>query len=114
MSYLNALRLHFAGQFQANVSTVNNDPNHFNNATFVPSDQQLGNNNGWWNPQGDAAFRLLGCEVTSAWMPTGQVPASDPVLSFLVADGDKGPPGKLVDLDSEQQMVSTIDRKSVV
>jgi hypothetical protein len=108
MSYLNALRLHFAGQFQANVSTVNNDPNHFNNATFVPSDQQLGNNNGWWNPQGDAAFRLLGCQVTSAWMPTGQVPASDPVLSFLIADSDKGPPGKLVDLDSEQQMVSTI------
>jgi hypothetical protein len=37
MSYLNALRLHFAGQFQANPSTVNNDPGHFDNATFQPS-----------------------------------------------------------------------------
>lgn len=110
MSYLNALRLHFAGQFQANVSTVNNDPDHFNNATFQPSDWEVNENNekGWWNPQGDAAFRLLGCRVTSAWMPSGQVPTSDPVLGHLIADSDTGPPAKLVDLDSEQQMVSTI------
>ena len=55
MSYLNALRLHFAGQFQANPSTVNNDPGHFDNATFQPSYQKLqGPNfdppNGWFNP----------------------------------------------------------------
>ena len=37
MSYLGALRLHFAGQFQAAVSTVNNDPTHFDNATFQPA-----------------------------------------------------------------------------
>lgn len=29
MSYLNALRPHFAGQFQTHISTVNNDPAHF-------------------------------------------------------------------------------------
>ena len=118
MSYLNALRLHFAGRFQANVSTVNNDPGHFDNAAFEPGYQQLqGVNmfpaNGWFNPQGDAAWRLLGCAVTAAWMPTtaapsAPVPASDPVLAFSIADSDVRAPAKLVDLDSEQQMVSEI------
>lgn len=112
MSYLSSIRLHFAGQFQANVSTVNNDPGHFNNAIFIPSYQMMeGLNfdppNGWFNPAGDAAFRLLGCQVTSAWLPSGQV-TNDPVLGFLVADSDTKVCAKLVDLDSEQQLVSEI------
>ncbi|MEY2484246.1 MAG: hypothetical protein QOK24_2774 [Verrucomicrobiota bacterium] len=112
MSYLNSTRLHFAGQFQANVSTVNNDPGHFDNATFIPSYQEMqGPNfdppNGWFNPEGDAAFRLLGCRVTSAWLPTGPV-TNDPILQFLVADSDTRVCAKLVDLDSEQQLVSEI------
>ncbi len=113
MSYLNALRLHFAGRFQANVSTVNNDPAHFDNAIFKPQYQNMQGPrmvppNGWFNPQGDAAWRLLGCTVTSAWMPAGAVTASDPVLGYIVADSDTLAPAKLVDLDSEQQMVSEI------
>lgn len=73
MSYLNPLRLHFAGQFQAGVSTVNNDPWHFNNVTFKASyqERQTGNSpdqwNGWFNPEGDADWRLIGCKVTAAW-----------------------------------------------
>jgi hypothetical protein len=113
MSYLNALRLHFAGQFQANVSTVNNDPAHFDNNAFQPSDQEMQGPkmqppNGWFNPQGDAAFRLLGCKVTSAFTPAGQVEAADAVLQCLVMDSDSQVPAKLVDLDSEQQLVSEI------
>jgi hypothetical protein len=113
MSYLNALRLHFAGQFQANVSTVNNDPAHFDNKAFQPSYQLLqGPNmnppNGWFSPQGDAAFRLLGCKITSAWTASGQVKADDPVLSSLVTDSDSRVPAKMADLDSEQQLVSEI------
>jgi hypothetical protein len=112
MSYLNALRLHFAGQFQANVSTVNNDPAHFHNRTFKASYQNLQGPgqppNGWFNPQGDAAFRLLGCKVTSAFTSAGQVKAGDPVLQCLVTDSDSRAPAKLVDLDSEQQLVSEI------
>ena len=112
MSYLNPLRLHFAGQFQANVSTVNNDSAHFNNAAFQPSYQDMQGQgmeppNGWFNPQGDAAFRLLGCVVTSAWTQAGQV-GSDPVLECIVADSDQAVPAKLVDLDPEQQLVSEI------
>jgi len=41
VSYLNSTRLHFADRFQANVSTVNNDPGHFDNATFIPSYQAM-------------------------------------------------------------------------
>lgn len=118
MSYLNALRLHFAGSFQANVSTVNNDPGHFDNAGFEPAYQQMqGINmfpaNGWFNPQGDATWRLLGCAITAAWMPTASAPsapapADDPVLGYSIADSDAHAPAKLVDLDSEQQMVSEI------
>lgn len=113
MSYLNSLRLHFAGRFQANISTVNNDPVHFYNAAFQPSWQDLqGPNfnppNGWFSPQGDAAWRLLGCKVTAAWLPAGQVPSSDPVLQCIIADSDRQAPAKLVDLDPEQQLVSEI------
>lgn len=111
MSYLNALRLHFAGRFQANVSTVNNDPGHFDNAGFQPSYQQMQNAtalNGWFNPQGDAVWRLLGCRVTSAWTSAGEAAADDPVLACRVADSDSRAPAKLVDLDPEQQLVSEI------
>lgn len=113
MSYLNALRLHFAGQFQANVSTVNNDPAHFYNAKFIPDYQKMegpGMNpaNGWFNPQGDAAFRLRGCRVTSAWTASGPAADDDPVLHCMVADSDEQAPAKLVDLDTEQQLVSEI------
>src|SRR5271169_6964603 len=114
MSYLNSLRLHFAGKFQAAPSTVNNDPLHFNNATFQPSFQQpsTGNKpdqlNGWWNPSGDAAWRLIGCSVTSGYMSNGPVPNTDPVLACLIADSDRTVSAKLVDLDPEQQTVSEV------
>jgi hypothetical protein len=113
MSYLNTLRLHFAGQFQCNVSTVNNDPGHYDNSIFQPSYQtlqgpQMNPPNGWFNPQGDAAFRLLGCTVTGAWTPAGAVASSDPVTGYIVADSDNRVPAKMVDLDPEQQLVSEI------
>jgi hypothetical protein len=38
VSYLNPLRLHFSGSFEAAVSTVNNDPVHYDSARFKPSD----------------------------------------------------------------------------
>jgi hypothetical protein len=112
MSYLNPLRLHFAGRFQAAPSTVNNDLTHFNNATFLPQYQQRstpGHPNGWWNPSGDADWRLIGCSVTGASMSDGTpADAGDPVLACLVADSDRQVPAKLVDLDPEQQMVSEV------
>jgi hypothetical protein len=115
MSYLSPLRLHFSGKFQANVSTVNNDPGHYDNSEFKPEYQQMTDdptgamNNGWFNPQGDAAWRLIGCQVTSAWLlDADRVAPTDPILQLNVADSDSRTCGKLADLDPEQQMVSTI------
>jgi hypothetical protein len=111
MSYLNPPRLHFAGKFQAAPSTVNNDPDHFNNATFIPDYQKFGRgtSNGWWNPMGDAVWRLVGCKVTAAWVKYDAKAAdNDPINNCLIGDSDRSPPAKIVDLDPEQQMVSEI------
>ena len=111
MSYLDPPRLHFAGTFAATISTVNNDPTHFDNATFRPAYQQpqdASGLNGWFNPRGDGDWRLMGCKVTSAVAQDGSPVTDDPVLGCLVADSDRLPPAKIVDLDPEQQLVSTI------
>jgi hypothetical protein len=110
MSYLLGPRLHFAGRFKANVSTVNNDPTHFDNANFQPGFQQPGDDGGWWNPGGSGVWELLHCTITSGVFADGKVvntAAEDPVVGFTVADGES-PRAKLVDLDSEQQLVSQI------
>ena len=111
MSYLDPPRLHFAGTFAATISTVNNDPTHFDNATFRPAyqkPQDASGLNGWFNPRGDGDWRLMGCKVTSAVAQDGSPVTDDPVLGCLVADSDRLPPAKIVDLDPEQQLVSTI------
>lgn len=94
MSYLDLPRLHFRGWFQADVSTVNNDVRFYQNASFVPEYQQL-NQNGSWNPEGTGVFRFLDCAVTS-------------FDGVTVQNADNRAPGKLVDLDPQQQMVSQI------
>jgi hypothetical protein len=111
MSYLNPPRLTFAGKFEANVSTVNNDPIHFDNSKFLPEYQKLTDAsgwNGWFNPRGDAAFKLIGCQITGATGPSGAPVGADPVFECALADSDRMAPAKLVDLDPEQQLVSTI------
>lgn len=118
MSYLRSPRVHFAGRFQADVSTVNNDVRHFDSSLFVPDyqkpmdveDEKIVRYNGYWNPEGTAAWRLLGCRVTSAVLD-GRVftrPDEDPVVGLLVNGSADRVAGKLVDLDPQQQMVSQI------
>jgi hypothetical protein len=115
MSYLDPLRLHFAGRFQASPSTVNNDPLHYDSRHFLPSYQERMSGsdpsqwNGWWNPLGDGAWRMLGCRVTAAWRADGSpAPEDDPVLGSRLADSDRQVAAKLVDLDPQQQLVSQI------
>ena len=114
MSYLHPVRLHFAGRFQANVSTVNNDPGPLRqrrrSSRATSRCRRPTAMNGWFNPEGDGAWRLMGCRVTSAWSAASidQPLTTDPVLGLLVADADDATSAKLVDLDPEQQMVSTI------
>jgi hypothetical protein len=111
VSYLNPPRLHFAGKFQASPSTVNNDPDHFNNEAFKPEYQQRGPGatKGWWNPDGDAIWRLIGCTVTAAWLKhDAQAAQDDPINKCLIGDSDRSPPAKIVDLDPEQQLTSEV------
>ncbi len=113
MSYLQPPRLIFAGQFQADPSTVNNDPEHFDTSRFQ-SNYALrgpGASNGWWNPGGTAAWRFFGCTVRRVIYGDGTVcddPASDPVVGAPINGSDVRVEGKIVDLDPEQQMVSEI------
>ncbi len=113
MSYLHSPRLVFSGQFQADPSTVNNDPTHFDNTTFQPNYQDYGKgqNNGWWNPDGTGNWRLIGCQVVSITYKDGSNtndPSIDPIIGLSLTDTDSRVAGKIVDLDSQQQMVSEL------
>ena len=109
MSYLDRVRLHFAGEFRADVSTVNNDATHYDSANFSEDFQKPPN--GSWQPAGTGAWRLVNCRVTRACYDDGTSandPATDPVISMKVTEGDGRVSAKLVDLDPMQQLVSTI------
>ncbi len=119
MSYLGWPRLHFSGRFQADTSTVNNDVRHYKNDAFEPQFQapmvDLGSGqnqrtNGYWNPEGTAAWRMLGCKVTGATLPGGSITSTeeDPVIGWGLAGSNDRVAGKLVDLDPQQQAVSEI------
>ena len=114
MSYLNVPRLTFSGQFQADPSTVNNDPTHFNNETFKPEFQNYSTAdalNGWWNPDGTGNWRFIGCKITSVTYQDGTSTDNallDPIIGMSIMDTDARTAGKIVDLDTQQQMVSEL------
>ncbi|HEX8565203.1 MAG TPA: hypothetical protein VF648_06000 [Pyrinomonadaceae bacterium] len=114
MSYLNSPRLTFAGQFQADPSTVNNDQTHFDNANFSDTFQTYqtsGDANGWWNPDGTGSWRFIGCTITSVTYKDGTTttsPGDDPIIGMSIEDANTRAAGKIVDLDSQQQMVSML------
>lgn len=107
MSYLDVPRLHFAGTFIAKPSTVNNTATNFDPAT--PSSQAglvLS-----WNPYGNHDWQFLNCDVQTAVTSDGTVWNSanpEPIIGAPVNSTDKRVTAKLVDLDTEQQMVSQI------
>ncbi|MBC8031684.1 MAG: hypothetical protein H7Z16_16495 [Pyrinomonadaceae bacterium] len=105
MSYLDVPRLHFAGTFSADPSTVNNTPQNFDPATVITS-QNYG-----WNPYGTGHWQILNCQVQSVVYNDGSIGSAavdDPVIGSPVQGTDQPQVAKLVDLDSEQQMVSEI------
>lgn len=112
MSYLQLPRLAFAGRFQADVSTVNNDPRHFDNSNFDPAFQDFSDGdqmNGWWNPVGTGIFRFDGCAVRSLVGADGRVLTAqrdDPACGLLVGNALARPSAKLVDLDPDWQLAS--------
>lgn len=100
MTYLNGPRLHFAGRFRADVSTVNNFVTHFDDPDDPPEPG--------WNPGGSGGWRLVDCAVTRAVYRDGgiaQSAAEDAVIGLLLSQIDSA---VLVDLDPEQQLASQI------
>ena len=114
MSYLHPVRLHFAGRFRADVSTVNNSLVHYTDGNFDPIFQKPlsgGNDRSNWQPAGTGAWRLLDCEVTRACRADGTAattPSEDAVVGSAVREAGDRPSAKIVDLDPQQQGVSMI------
>jgi hypothetical protein len=81
----------------------------FQNDSFVPDYQQL-NINGSWNPRGTAVFRILDCSITGGFLDGRALTTSqdDSVIGLTLQNSTDRAPGKLVDLDPQQQMVSMI------
>ncbi|HEX8847261.1 MAG TPA: hypothetical protein VF791_21635 [Pyrinomonadaceae bacterium] len=100
MSYMDVPRLHFAGNFIAQPSTLNNTPSNFDPANF-------NNLNPSWNPNGNHFWQFSGCTVQTAVNSNGPV-KQDPILQAAVVSTDQPIVAKLVDLDTEQQLVSQI------
>ena len=114
MSYLSWPRMHFSGRFQSDPSTVNNDPTHYNSLTFLPRYQEATKGkvmNGWWNPKGTGAFRLVDCKVWSFYRENGEYvndKSKSPVIGMVIADSGERAEAKMVDLDPQNQVVSEI------
>jgi hypothetical protein len=112
MSYLNPVRLHFSGRFRADVSTINNETDRFNNATFQDKFQLPGsgeNDRSNWQPAGTGAWRLLDCRVTRACHDgDSTAAAADIAVGFALLESGDRASAKIVDLDPDNQGVSMI------
>jgi hypothetical protein len=104
MSYVDVPRIHFAGKFFSNPSTVDNAASNYNPAnTIDPA----------WNPGGTHYFQLLGCKITAAVFDAGGAlkvsNADDSIIGGSVAlSSNVLASPKLVDLDTEWQSSSQI------
>lgn len=119
VSYLTPPRVVFSGTFVADVSTVNNDPEHFDTARFNSSywDAAAGTTLGWWNPGGTGTFGIGAAVITSATNPDGATATdatADRAVGMTLSDGAARTGGRMVDLDSENQLVSEIWGWSIV
>ncbi len=123
MSYVDLPRIHFFGQFYADVSTIDNTIGNYDPAVQLQSTDPNAPGYVSWNPFGTHNFAFRNCTVKSAMGSDGTVyetSAADPVVGAVVESaGEKFPvnsptcvyysyPAKMVDLDADQQMVSQI------
>jgi hypothetical protein len=104
MSYLDVPRIHFAGKFFSNPSTVDNTPTNYDPANKIKPE---------WNPLGFHHFRLEACKITAAVLDARGAlkiaPADDSIIGGSVELSSSLPaPPKLVDLDTEWQSSSQI------
>lgn len=96
MSYLDQPRINFTGRFFTNVSTINNDIANYDPSAPVGDPQ--------WNPTGIAIYKFDSCTVTGVQAPGD----NSKLIGAPVTTPPQPVPGKLVDLDPDQQMLSQV------
>ncbi len=97
-SYLDYPRINFAGTFRADVSTVNNDRCNYNYTTACPG----------YNPDGTGDFYFLETFVTSVVYKNGTLSEDDSIVNASILNNVDSTSAKLVDLDPDAQLKSTI------
>ena len=96
-SYMDWPRIHFHGQFRADVATANNRPCNYD----LHQDLNAG-----WNANGTNEFSFFNTKVTSMVSEEGSVTYPDG--GYSVINNQKHPFAKLVDLDVDQQATTTV------
>jgi hypothetical protein len=97
MSYLQSPRLHFSGEFIAEPSTLNNDPANITGPIADPG----------WNPNGDHRFGFFNAKVSALAEGAEVTTTGDPLIAGQVTTPGS-PVAKIVDLDVDVQMASTV------
>lgn len=99
-SYLDVPRIHFSGQYRADVNTRNNWPCNFdpNNPIYEPQE---------WNYNGTADWEFVDTVVTAVVDENGNEVQNSPLLGARVFSNEDRPFAKIVDIDVDFQ-VSTV------
>ena len=98
-SYLDAPRIHFAGQFRADVPTGNNHP-----CNYDPDNSSSKQDN--WNYKGTNDWEFVDTVVTAVINDNGEESPDSPLLGAKVFGNENRPFGKIVDLDVDFQVSS--------
>ena len=102
-------RIGFSGLFRSDVSTVNNDPRNFDTENFKLVDELIFNSGyAGWNPRGTASFLFRDVSITEACPLVGFCNTVDGVVGEALDTGVSRVSAKMVDLDPENQMTSTL------
>ena len=98
-SYLDVPRLHFTGQFRADVNTRNNENCNFdlNNKLYPPEE---------WNFAGTEEFEFFNTNIISVIDKDGKENTNSELLDAKIFSNEKKPFGKIVDLDVDFQISS--------
>ena len=101
-SYLHLPRITFAGQFQVDVSTVNNELKNYNVFDGTVKTEQT------WNEYGTGEVSFSDCIITSVTYQNGTISYKDPLVKKPIIVNPQSSRPKLIDIDPESQNKSQI------
>lgn len=100
-SYLDYPRIHFARKFRVDTNAINNDHCNFRMDTEIDAKPVIHN-------FGSNSFQFFDTEITSVVFENGKKINLDPLVTKKIVNNVNRPFAKLVDLDVDCQMHSTI------